>query len=181
MKALLVILALLALVFYVFGALFRRRVRSNLERAGIELPPELLRPHAATAKPAAAVRSAAMPVGAAAAAPRVATIPVLHYMLIYDVAPDFSQRRTQFRDEHLALAWKAAQAGELVLAGALEEPTEQALLLFRGSREAAARFAAADPYVRHGLVRQWRVKQWHTVAGETAAMPLRPKNDKEAR
>ena len=96
-------------------------------------------------------------------------------MLIYELAPDYLQRRSQYRDEHLALAWKAAEAGELVLGGALEEPVEQAFLLFRGSREAALRFAAADPYVKHGLVRAFRVKQWHTVVGANAATPVRPK------
>jgi uncharacterized protein YciI len=96
----------------------------------------------------------------------------MHFMLIYDVGPDFIQRRTQFRDEHLTLAWQAAEAGELLLAGALEEPTEQAFLLFKGpTSKGAERFVEADPYVRHGLVKRWRVKQWNTVVGELAASP----------
>jgi uncharacterized protein len=99
----------------------------------------------------------------------------MHFMLIYDVGPDFIQLRPQFRDEHLTLAWQAAEAGELLLAGALEEPTEQAFLLFKGpTSKGAERFAEADPYVRHGLVKRWRVKQWNTVVGEFAESPMRP-------
>jgi uncharacterized protein YciI len=99
----------------------------------------------------------------------------MHFMLIYDVGPDFIERRALFRDEHLTLAWKAAEAGELLLAGALEEPTEQAFLLFKGpTSKGAERFVEADPYVRHGLVKRWRVKQWNTVVGEFAASPVRP-------
>jgi uncharacterized protein YciI len=99
----------------------------------------------------------------------------MHFLLIYDVVPDYMERRAQFRDEHLALAWKAADAGELVLGGALEAPTEQAFLLFEGPTPAGAeKFVAADPYVRHGLVKRWRVKQWNTVVGELAASPVRP-------
>jgi uncharacterized protein len=100
----------------------------------------------------------------------------MHYLLIYDVDEGFVRRRAAFRNEHLALAWTAAERGELMLAGALEEPTEQAFLLFKGtSPEAAKRFAEADPYVRHGLVRRWRVSQWHTVAGcAGAANPVKP-------
>jgi uncharacterized protein YciI len=98
-----------------------------------------------------------------------------HFMLIYDLAPDYLQRRAQYRDEHLALAWKAADAGEMVLGGALDEPAEQAFVLFRGSREVALRFAAADPYVKNGLVKSFRVRQWHTVVGAQASAPLRPK------
>lgn len=99
----------------------------------------------------------------------------MHFMLIYDVDSDFVKRRAEFRNEHLALAWKAADAGGLVLAGALEEPTEQAFLLFEGpTPKAAIGFAEADPYVRHGLVKRWRVKQWNTVVGKAAASPVRP-------
>ena len=98
----------------------------------------------------------------------------MHYVLIYDVGEDFIERRAQFRDEHLALAWKAADAGELLLAGALAEPTEQALLLFDATTsEVAERFAKADPYVRNGLVKRWRVQQWHTVVGRLASEPKR--------
>jgi uncharacterized protein len=174
-------IALIAVIFVVFAALVRRRVQSTLERRGHQLPAEL---RLASARPGAgrpaAVGAAPVAAPAAAGTARLAASPTpvpagLHFLLIYDVGPDFIRQRAQFRDEHLALAWKAVAAGELLLAGALEEPTEQAFLLFRGTREAAHRFAAADPYVRHGLVRQWRVKQWHTVAGEAAALPLRPK------
>ena len=98
----------------------------------------------------------------------------MHYVLIYDVGEGFIERRAQFRDEHLALAWKAADAGELLLAGALAEPAEQALLLFEATTpDVAERFARADPYVRNGLVKRWRVQQWHTVVGRLASEPKR--------
>ena len=100
----------------------------------------------------------------------------MHFMLIYDVAPDYMERRAAFREEHLRLAWRAVEAGELLLGGALEEPTEQAFLLFQGdSPDAATRFAQADPYVLNGVVVRWRVKKWNTVVGPTASTPVRPK------
>jgi uncharacterized protein YciI len=170
MAGMLIVLALLGAVVGLFVWQFRRRVRSTLAQAGHELPVEVAtrsRPPVATppGRGAAAVPARAAAVVMPAAQP--------HFLLIYEVGPDFLQRRLQHRNEHLALAWRAADAGELVLAGALEEGTGQAFLLFRGSREAATRFAQADPYVREGLVRQWRVAQWHTVVGATAAAPLR--------
>jgi uncharacterized protein YciI len=98
-----------------------------------------------------------------------------HYLLIYDVVPDYLQRRGEFRAAHLALAWKAADAGELVLGGAVDDPLDTAMLLFRGDSPAAAQaFATADPYVKNGLVRAWRVRTWNTVVGPNAAAPLRP-------
>jgi uncharacterized protein len=99
----------------------------------------------------------------------------MHYLLIYDLAPDYLERRGEFRNEHLALAWQAHDRGELVLGGALTDPVDTAILMFQGdSPKAAENFAAADPYVKHGLITRWRVRQWTTVVGETAATPVRP-------
>jgi uncharacterized protein YciI len=99
----------------------------------------------------------------------------MHYLLLYDVAPDYLERRPAFRTEHLRLAWQAHERGELVLAGALAEPPDGAVLLFKGDSPAAAeRFAAADPYVRNGLIARWRVRAWTTVIGEDASTPVRP-------
>jgi uncharacterized protein len=90
----------------------------------------------------------------------------MYYLLFYDVVPDYVERRTPYRAEHLALAQAALARGELVLGGALADPVDGAVLLFRGSSPAAAEaFAAADPYVRNGLVTQWRVRAWSVVVG----------------
>ena len=98
-----------------------------------------------------------------------------HFLLFYDVAPDYLARRGEFRDAHLAKAWAAHARGELVLGGALSDPVDGALLLFAGeSRRVAEDFAREDPYVLNGLVTRWRVREWSTVAGEAAAAPIRP-------
>jgi uncharacterized protein len=98
----------------------------------------------------------------------------MHFLLLYDLASDYLERRSQYRNEHLALAWQAQSRGELVLAGALAEPADQAVLLFQGdSPETARAFAQADPYVKNGLVKAWRVRPWTTVVGEQAATPVR--------
>ncbi len=97
----------------------------------------------------------------------------MHFLLFYDLEPDYLERRAEFRAEHLALAWAAQERGELVLAGALADPVDGAVLLFRGDTPGAAeRFAEADPYVRAGLVNAWRVRAWTTVIGEGAATPV---------
>lgn len=101
----------------------------------------------------------------------------MHYLLFYDVGSDYVERRAEFRAEHLALAWQACDRGDLVLGGALADPVDGAVLLFRGdSPEVAERFARADPYVRNGVVKRWRVRTWSTVVGEAAARPVRPRD-----
>lgn len=97
----------------------------------------------------------------------------MHYLLMYDVVPDYLQRRVALRAEHLALGREAVARGELVLGGALADPADGAVLLFRGESPAVAeRFAAADPYVRNGLVTRWRVREWTTVIGALAEVPV---------
>lgn len=99
----------------------------------------------------------------------------MHYLLFYDVADDYLERRVALRDAHLSLAWAASERGELLLAGALADPIDGAVMLFQGdSPEIAANFARHDPYVLNGLVKQWRVRPWTTVAGENCSAPVRP-------
>lgn len=105
-----------------------------------------------------------------------------HFLLFYDTAPDYLERRADFRDAHLKLAWAAAERGELILGGALadaavadaEQSRGGAVLLFQGEdRQVAEDFARADPYVLNGLVNRWQVREWVTVVGEDAATPVR--------
>ena len=98
----------------------------------------------------------------------------MHYLLFYDTAQDYLERRSQFRTEHLTRAWQAHARGELILGGALADPIDGAVLLFQGdSSDVAARFAEADPYVLNGLVTRWQVRPWLTVVGDQASSPVR--------
>jgi uncharacterized protein len=53
-----------------------------------------------------------------------------------------------------------------VLAGALADPADGALLVFQGESAAAAEaFAQQDPYVKNGLITKWKVRPWTVVVG----------------
>ena len=88
----------------------------------------------------------------------------MHYLLMYEVVDDYVAKRAPFRAEHLALASEAVKEGELLLGGALDDPADAAILLFR-SQAAAEAFANNDPYVHNGLITKWTVRKWNTVAG----------------
>jgi uncharacterized protein YciI len=90
----------------------------------------------------------------------------MHTILFYDVVDDYVAKRAPFRAAHLELGRQAHARGELQLAGAFAEPADGAVLVFRGeSPDAAVAFAKADPYVKNGLVKAWRVRKWATVIG----------------
>jgi uncharacterized protein len=98
----------------------------------------------------------------------------MHYLLFYEFVPDYLARRSEFRAEHLRLAWAASETGELVLAGAYAEPADGAVLLFNcESPDVPEKFAANDPYVRNGLVTKHWVRPWTTVIGAIASTPVR--------
>lgn len=89
-----------------------------------------------------------------------------YYALFYEVVDDFVARRAPHREEHLRLAREAHGRGELVLAGALGDPADRALLVFRAAAKSVAEdFARRDPYVTSGLVTRWEVRSWAVVIG----------------
>lgn len=99
----------------------------------------------------------------------------MDYLLFYDYGPDAAARRAPYRAEHLAHAWAAQEAGLLILAGALADPLDGAVLHFRApSPEVVEAYARADPYVIHGIASNWRIRPWTTVVGDAAATPIRP-------
>ena len=89
----------------------------------------------------------------------------MYYALSYETVDDYVKRRELHREEHLALARKAHRDGHLLLAGAFDPP-DGALLVFRadGASE-VEEFVRNDPYVKNGLVKSWRVREWNVVIG----------------
>jgi uncharacterized protein len=91
---------------------------------------------------------------------------MLYFALFYDVVDDFPARRVPFRDEHLRLAREAYARGEILLAGALDDPPDRALIVFRADDKSVPEsFAREDPYVVNGLVKHWAVRSWNVVVG----------------
>lgn len=89
-----------------------------------------------------------------------------YFLLTYAVVDGYVERRRQWRGAHLELARAAAERGELRLGGALADPADGAVLVFRGEdRSVAESFARADPYVQNGLVTSWSVREWTVVIG----------------
>ena len=92
----------------------------------------------------------------------------MRWVLIYDLVDDYLERRPAFRAQHLDLARAAHERGELLLAGALADPYDRALLVFAGdSPVTAEEFARNDPYVINGLVTKWNVRRWNEVLADT--------------
>lgn len=91
----------------------------------------------------------------------------MHYLLVYEVRDDYAEKRAQFRELHLKYARASFDRGELLLGGAMADPVDSAMLIFRGQTpDTAENFAKSDPYVLNGLVKKWHVRKWNTVIGD---------------
>lgn len=100
----------------------------------------------------------------------------MYYILFYKTIENYIEKRAAYRNEHLALAKKAQEDGSLVMAGALAEPADGAVLIFKGDTpQVAGNFAINDPYVRNGLIKEWQVRPWTVVIGNE---PEKPNNKK---
>jgi len=93
-----------------------------------------------------------------------------YFVLSYETADNYVERRAPFRSQHLALARASHARGELLLAGALADPPDRALLVFRApDRSVVEEFARHDPYVINGAVARWEVRPWTVVIGNDPA------------
>jgi hypothetical protein len=90
----------------------------------------------------------------------------MYYILFYDYIDNVLERRAPHRSEHLALAQAAHERGELLLGGALAEPVDGAMIVFKANGpETVENFVRNDPYVKNGLVTRWQIRQWTVVIG----------------
>lgn len=90
----------------------------------------------------------------------------MYYILFYQTVDNYVERRAPFREQHIAYANAAHARGDLVMAGALAEPADSAVLVFKGEGASVAEeFAEHDPYVMNGLITAWHVRPWTVVIG----------------
>lgn len=88
----------------------------------------------------------------------------MHHILFYEYVKDIVERRAPYREEHLARIARERERGHVVLAGALGDPPHGAAIVFQDAeRDVIESFARQDPYVRHGLVSDWRIEPWKLV------------------
>ncbi len=94
-----------------------------------------------------------------------------HFLLFYDYAPDYLERRVALRPAHFEHAKASVARDEMQLGGAMTDdqgPPAGVLMFKAESRDVVEAFAKADPYVINKLVVSWRVREWTTVIGRDA-------------
>ena len=96
----------------------------------------------------------------------------MYYLLLYDYVENIVERRAPYREEHLRLAEGLRQRGQLVMGGALADPADGAVIVFRTTNASVVEdFVRKDPYVTNGLVTRWRIRPWKVVVGGEVGHP----------
>jgi uncharacterized protein YciI len=91
-------------------------------------------------------------------------MPDVRHVLRYDYVEDIVERRTPYREGHLALAREWKDDGRLLAGGALGDPPHGGMFVFAVDEpEVLHRYVDADPYVAAGLVTGWRIERWNVV------------------
>mmetsp|Transcript_13796 Transcript_13796/g.25861 ORF Transcript_13796/g.25861 Transcript_13796/m.25861 type:complete len:114 (+) Transcript_13796:89-430(+) len=86
-------------------------------------------------------------------------------LLQYEYVEGILEKRAPHRAGHIALWKRLADAGQVLLGGALDPP-EAAVIALKGiSRDEVEAVVKTDPYVLNGLVPSYKIKDWNVVLG----------------
>ncbi len=87
----------------------------------------------------------------------------MKYVLFYEAADDFRPKVPTHIQAHRALWAEFHAAGQLLMVGPFTDaPAGGAMAVFT-TRDAAEAFVNQDPFVAHGLVARWTIREWHEV------------------
>jgi uncharacterized protein len=88
------------------------------------------------------------------------------FVLFYESADDVAQKAAPHFAAHRARWAEYATAGSLLMIGTFGNPQEEGSMGVFTSRAAAEEFARGDPFVLHGVVRRWYVRDWNEALTE---------------
>lgn len=89
-----------------------------------------------------------------------------YYSLHYQYVPDILEKRGPHREGHLAAARKQTEAGKLLIAGAVGDPVDGGLFIFKDvTKQEVEEFVKNDVYVTEKLVNGWTIQPFNAVAG----------------
>ena len=81
-------------------------------------------------------------------------------VLFYESAPDVAARAPAHIAEHRARWAEFGRRGELLMIGPFANAQEDGSMSIFTTREAAEEFVRGDPFVLHGVVRNWFIRDW---------------------
>jgi uncharacterized protein len=84
------------------------------------------------------------------------------YLLFYTPVADVLAKAPAHFPAHRARLDEFHERGHLLMVGTFADPREGSMSIFT-SREAAEDFVAGDPFIHHGIVAKWEIRDWDEV------------------
>ena len=81
-------------------------------------------------------------------------------VVFYESAPDVATRAPVHMAAHRARWAEFGRRGELFMIGPFANAREEGSMGIFTTREAAEEFVRGDPFVLHGVVRNWFIRDW---------------------
>ena len=92
--------------------------------------------------------------------------PPTYLLLTLDYVEDILEKCDPYRADHLAGAKAQHDAGKCVIAGALQDPVDKGVFVFKDCDEAYVKaFVESDAYYKNGLVTGYAIRPWMIVVG----------------
>ena len=85
------------------------------------------------------------------------------YVVIYESADDVREKAPIYFAEHQARWKQYSDRGELLMIGTFSD-LSGSMAIFT-TRDAAEEFVKGDPFVLHGVVRRFEIKEWNEALG----------------
>ncbi len=82
-------------------------------------------------------------------------------VVFYESADGVAARAPAHFPAHRARWQEFADRGELLMIGTFANPQQDGSMGIFTTREAAEEFVRDDPFVLHGVVRKWTIRDWN--------------------
>src|SRR5262249_10421611 len=87
----------------------------------------------------------------------------MKYVVFYESAPDVATNAPPHLPAHIARWKEFRERGQLLMIGTFSNAQDDGSMAIFATREAAEAFIKDDPFVIHGVVQAWTVREWREV------------------
>jgi uncharacterized protein YciI len=88
------------------------------------------------------------------------------YVVFYESADDVASKAFAHFPANKKRLDQFHRRGVLLMVGTFANPQQDGSMAVFATREAAEEFIAGDPFVLHGVVKGWQVRQWHEILAD---------------
>ena len=87
----------------------------------------------------------------------------MKYVVLYESADDVMSKAPQHFPAHKSRLDEFHARGDLLMVGTFGDPQNEGSMAIFRTREAAEEFVKDDPFVLHGVVARWHLREWNEI------------------